>query len=213
MQEDLESLKRLQESRSSLVEEVNGFNTAKYLLVATVRQTESIIRSIGLLYDLETNSSLEYWISQNFSVSHQYLSGFLILRNKKPLIAAINHFRNKYDLVLIEGAGRQHPRKFGLACEIGVDLNIPVIGIIKHSLWGDIDFNNPIRYSKFSVFPVFDGDDKIAYFVKKEDNKKGIFISVGNKISLTSALEIILPTLIFKVPEPLRLAKSLLKTN
>ncbi|MFX0084931.1 MAG: endonuclease V [Candidatus Hodarchaeota archaeon] len=212
MSPDLESLKRFQERQSSLVEEIDSFGSAKYLLTVTVHQTESFIRSIGLLYDLYTNSNLEYWISEKFPILYPYLPGFLILRNKKPLIAAITYFRNKFDLTLIEGAGRQHPRKFGLACEIGVDQNIPVIGVIKRSLWGDIDFNNPINYSLYTAFPVFDGDDKIAYFVKKAGNKKGIFISVGNKISLTSALEIILPTLFFRLPEPIRLAKALLKT-
>ncbi len=139
------------------------------------------------------------------------MPGFLILRNKEPINAAINYFRNKFDLTLVEGAGRQHPRKFGLACEIGVEQNIPVIGVIKRSLWGNIDFNIPIDYSRYTAFPVFDGEDKIAFFVKKIDNKNGIFISVGNKISLASALEIILPTLFFRLPEPLRLAKALLK--
>ncbi len=70
MHQDLESLKRFQERRSSLVEEIDSFESAKYLLVVTVHQTKSIIRSIGLLYDLHTNSMIEYWISRNFPVLH-----------------------------------------------------------------------------------------------------------------------------------------------
>ncbi len=62
-------------------------------------------------------------------------------------------------------------------------------------------------------FPVYDGDDKIAYFVRKSNNKRGIFISVGNNISLDSALKIMIPTLIYRIPNPLRLAKTLLKES
>ena len=85
MQQDLESLRQHQERQSLLVEEINGFNTVRYLLVVAVHQTEFLMRSIGLIYDLNTNINLEYWISKKYPVSHQYLSGFLFLRNNKEL--------------------------------------------------------------------------------------------------------------------------------
>ena len=213
MQNNLETLIIKQKMSSSLINEINSFTQAKVLLVTATKQINKILFSIGLLYDLDNNTYKEHWISGAFPVSHKYIPGFLSLRRKLPVVAAINHFTNKFDVVMIEGAGRQHPRKYGLACEIGVEENIPVIGIITHSLWGEIDYRNSTEYSDCTSFPVYDGDDKIAYFVRKKKNKRGIFVSVGNNISLNSALKIIISILIYRIPEPLRLAKNLLKKS
>lgn len=202
-----------QKRQSSLVSEMDVYIKVEYILAITFSQIESSIRSIGLLYNLKTQSSINHWISETFPVYHKYVPSFLILRRKKPATAVINHYRNKFDIVMIEGAGRQHPRKFGLACEIGVAQNIPIIGIIKRSLWGNIDYRFPTEYSHYTTFPVYDGDDKIAYFIKKKENKKGIFISIGNNISLDSALKIVVPMLNYRIPEPMRLANTLLKTS
>jgi deoxyribonuclease V len=211
MQNNLETLIEKQNMGSSLVNEKNSFTNAKVLLVTATKQINKSIFAIGLLYDLNTNTHKEHWVSGPFPVSQKYLPGLLSLRRKKPVIASINHYEKKFDVVMIEGAGRQHPRKYGLACEIGVEENIPVLGIVKHSLWGEIDYRDFTVFSDYKSFPVYDGDDKIAYFVRKNNNKRGIFISVGNNISLDSALKIIIPILIYRIPEPLRLIKTLLK--
>ncbi len=131
MQNDLETLIEKQKMGSSLVNEKNSFTQAKVLLVTATKQINKSIFSIGLLYDLNTNTHKEHWISKVFPVSHKYMPGFISLRRKKAVVAAINHYEKKFDVVMIEGAGRQHPRKYGLACEIGVEENIPVLGIIK----------------------------------------------------------------------------------
>lgn len=211
MQNNLETLIAKQKMGSSLVNEKNSFTQAKILLVTATKQINKSIFSIGLLYDLDTNTYKEHWISAAFPVSHKYIPSFLSLRRKIPVVAAVNHYEKKFDVVMLEGAGRQHPRKYGLACEIGVEVNISVLGIVKHSLWGEIDYSDFTVFSDYKSFPVYDGDDKIAYFVRKNNNKNGIFISVGNNISLDSALKIIIPILIYRIPEPLRLTKTLLK--
>lgn len=213
MQNNLETLIIKQKMGSSLVNEKNSFTQAKVLLVTATKQINKFIFSIGLLYDLDTNTYKEHWISGAFPVSHKYIPGFLSLQRKIPVIAAINYYENKFDVVMIEGAGRQHPRKYGLACEIGVEENIPVLGIIKHSLWGEINYSDFTEFSDYLSFPVYGGDNKIAYFVRKKNNKRGIFISVGNNITLDSALKILIPILIYRIPEPLRLAKNLLKKS
>ncbi|MHA2307309.1 MAG: endonuclease V, partial [Candidatus Hodarchaeales archaeon] len=184
---DKENLLKLQIRHSSLVSEIDDYSESECILAITVKQINSKLRSIGLLYNSRIRLRINYWISETFPAYHEYEPGFLSLRRKKPVVAAINHFKNKFDVVMIEGAGRQHPRKYGLACEIGVEENIPVIGIIKHPLWGEIDYSNSTEFSDCKSFPVYDGDDRIAYFVRKNNNKSGIFVSVGNNITLDSA--------------------------
>jgi deoxyribonuclease V len=116
---------------------------------------------------------------------------------------------------MVEGAGRQHPRRYGLACDLGVDLDIPTIGVTKSPLFGNIDFSQPFDRgrSTFDLFPVLNRNDVIAYFIRKLGNKKGIYVSIGHKISLITAIDITLPLLVRRLPEPLHLIKILLKNS
>lgn len=116
---------------------------------------------------------------------------------------------------MVEGAGKHHPRYFGLACELGLDLDIPTVGITQKSLVGEIIFSQPLEKKDYDndIYPVLYEENLIAYFIKKRSNKRGIFLSIGHKVTLLTAVNIIMPLLIFKLPEPLRLVKMLLKKS
>ncbi|MHA2247713.1 MAG: endonuclease V [Candidatus Hodarchaeales archaeon] len=205
-------MERTQIKRASLVEEKDYFNNPKTLLAVAVSQKRQKIMGGSILYDLESHNQIDSWLGEMIHAPHRYISTLLSLRNKQPLLQVINQSR-EFDLLMVEGAGKQHPRHFGLACELGVDLNVPTIGITQRSLFGEIDFSHPLEKKEYdyNIYPVFEEKHLIAYFIKKQSNKQGIFLSIGHKISLQTALETILPLLIFKLPEPLRLVKSLLK--
>lgn len=211
---NLDQLKRLQVIRASLVEEEDYIKKTKTLLAIAVLQKNQEIRAGGVLYDLKSNTQLDSQLGEFITASSPYVSSFLSLRNKQPILQVISKFHN-FDLLMVEGAGRQHPRRFGLACELGVDLDIPTIGITQKSLFGKIDFSQSLDKGEpdYHFFPVFDKNDIIAYFIKKRKNKKGLFLSIGHKISLHTAVEIVLPLLVYKFPEPLRLVKTLLRKS
>ncbi len=200
--------------RSSLVIEKDFINHPKTLIAVAVHQKEREIVGGGILYDLESHNQIDFWLGEKTPVSYPYISFFLSLRNKQPLLKVIEHFQG-FDLLMVEGAGKQHPRYFGLACELGVDLDIPTIGITQRSLFGEIDFFHPIdnKECDYEIFPVVNEKLLIAYFIRKKSNKQGIFLSIGHKISLQTAVSTVLPLLIYKLPEPLRLVKSLLKES
>lgn len=182
------------------------------MLAIAVHQKKQKLRAGGILYEVESHQQSDYWLGEFISAPYPYMSTFLSLRNKQPLLEVIDHFPD-FDLLLIEGAGKQHPRYFGLACDIGVELDIPTIGITQSSLWGEIDFSHSHDKKGFNynIFPVFDEKFLIAYFIRKIENKRGIFLSVGHKMSLETSLDIILALLVYRLPEPLRLIKRLLK--
>ncbi|MFX1506955.1 MAG: endonuclease V [Promethearchaeota archaeon] len=209
-----DQLRRLQAERASLVKIKDYIKEPKILLAVTVLQKNQELRAGGILYDLESRLQLGALLGDLIPISSPYVSGFLSLRNKQPMLQIVTQF-HRFDLLMVEGAGRQHPRHYGLACDLGVELNIPTIGITKSSLFGNIDFSQPCNKGRpsFDLFPVFDGNDIIAYFIRKKGNKKGIFLSVGHKISLETAIDITLPLLIYKLPEPLRLVKMLLRKS
>ncbi|UCG03888.1 MAG: endonuclease V [Candidatus Heimdallarchaeota archaeon] len=210
----LEQLKLLQIKRASLVKEKDYVKNPETLLAVSVLQIQQKIRAGGILFDLKSRSQLDSQVGKLTTTSSPYISSFLSLRNKQPLLQIIRKFSN-FDVLMVEGAGKQHPRHYGLACELGVDLDIPTIGITKSSLYGITDFSQPhdLGEPNFDFFPVFDEDYLIAYFIKKITNKQGIFLSVGHKISLQTAVDIVLPFIVYKLPEPLRLVKILLKRS
>jgi deoxyribonuclease V len=130
-------------------------------------------------------------------VRHPYISGLFILRESKPILTTLKSLKYHFDLLLIDGHGLLHPRKCGLASYIGVLIDKPTIGVAKSLLCGSIMEDQSIEY-----------DGTVLGFTIKKEGKKQIYVSVGHKISLTTAIQII-KRLIKKeewVPEPLRIA-------
>ena len=130
-------------------------------------------------------------------VRHPYISGLFILRESKPILTTLKSLKDHFDLLLIDGHGLLHPRKCGLASYIGVLIDKPTIGVAKSLLCGSIMEDQSVQY-----------DGTVLGFTIKKEGKKQIYVSVGHKISLTTAIQII-KRLIKKeewVPEPLRIA-------
>ncbi|MDQ3719026.1 MAG: endonuclease V, partial [Thermoproteota archaeon] len=130
-------------------------------------------------------------------VKHPYIPGLFILRESEPILTTLKLLKNHYDLLLIDGHGILHPRKCGLASYIGVLIDKPTIGVAKSILCGSVMEDQFVRY-----------DGTVLGFTIKKEGKKQIYVSVGHKISLTTAIHII-KRLIKKeewVPEPLRIA-------
>lgn len=130
-------------------------------------------------------------------VRHPYISGLFILRESKPILTTLKSLKNHFDLLLIDGHGLLHPRKCGLASYIGVLIDKPTIGVAKSLLCGSIMEDQSIEY-----------DGTVLGFTIKKEGKKQIYVSVGHKISLTTAIQIIKKITKKEewIPEPLRIA-------
>jgi deoxyribonuclease V len=130
-------------------------------------------------------------------VRHPYISGLFILRESIPILTTLKSLKNHFDLLLIDGHGLLHPRKCGLATYIGVLIDKPTIGVAKSLLCGSIMEDQSVEY-----------DGTVLGFTIKKEGKKQIYVSVGHKISLTTAIQIIKKITKKEewVPEPLRIA-------
>lgn len=130
-------------------------------------------------------------------VKYSYIPGLFMLREARPLLITLRLLKNKFDLVLIDGHGILHPRKCGLASYIGIMIDKPTIGVAKTLLCGSIMENDYVEYNK-----------TILGYKISNDNKKNIYVSVGHKISLETAIDIIkkLTKKTEFIPEPLRIA-------
>ena len=120
-------------------------------------------------------------------VEYPYVPGLLMLREAEPIFYTLKLLKNSYDLLLIDGHGRLHPRRCGLACYIGVSLDKPTIGVAKSRLCGTV---------RPDGFVELDGEI-LGYAISKK-----LYISVGHRVTLKTAITLVKELGI----EPLRLA-------
>lgn len=129
------------------------------------------------------------------AVKQPYIPGLFVLREAGPALRTLKKLK-RYDLLLVDGHGRLHPRRCGLACYLGVVLDKPAIGVAKSLLCGTATDGNV----------ELDGEVLGAVI----EGRKNLYVSIGHKISLESAV----PTLRSltkkgeRLPEPLRLADA-----
>lgn len=111
------------------------------------------------------------------------------------------------DLVICDGQGLAHPRKFGLACHLGVLFDIPTIGCAKTQLIGD---SEPPSLDRGSSSPIILDGEVIGRSLRTQTNIKPVFVSIGNRISLDDACDCVLKTTPkYRLPETTRQADQL----
>ncbi len=162
-----------------------------------VSYQENLAFCSAIILDIENLNIVES-IRISKKVSHPYIPGVFMLRESDPILNVLNKLKTDFDLLLIDGHGRLHPRFCGLACYIGIKINKPTIGVAKKLLCGNVKSNSKIEY-----------DGKILGFELK-NKKKRIYVSIGHKISLNSAVSFVKRLILQDkwYPEPLRLADS-----
>ena len=144
-------------------------------------------------------------------ITMPYVPGFLSFREEPAIVAAFKKLKIKPDMILFDGQGIAHPRRAGLACALGVTLDLPAIGCAKTKLVGE--YTNPEKV-KGSASPLFFNKAIIGYVLRTRDNTNPIFVSPGHKVSIETAKQIALACCIkYRLPEPLRFAHTFSKLN
>jgi len=114
-----------------------------------------------------------------------YVPGFLSFRELPPLLEAFARLARRPDLVLCDGQGQAHPRRFGLACHLGVLLDVPTIGVAKSRLLGEASPPGP-RKGDWS--PLYEGGELLGCVLRTRERVKPVWVSPGHRIDLDSAL-------------------------
>jgi deoxyribonuclease V len=103
------------------------------------------------------------------------------------------------DLLLCDGQGIAHPRRFGIACHLGVLTNIPSIGVAKSLLVGN---HGPVAEDKAAWQPLYDKGETIGAALRTRPKTKPLYISPGHRISLETAIAYVLHcTTKYRLPE------------
>jgi deoxyribonuclease V len=140
-------------------------------------------------------------------VRYPYIPGLLSFREAPAILRALEHLPAAPDLLLVDGQGRAHPRRFGIACHLGVLLDRPTIGCAKSRLVGAYT-EPPPQLGAWT--PLRDGDEVIGAVVRTRPGARPLFVSVGHRVSLETAVALVLACCRgHRLPEPVRLADAL----
>ncbi|MEZ0345936.1 MAG: endonuclease V [Infirmifilum sp.] len=155
----------------------------------------------AVVIDATTFSPVEASVVET-EVRFPYIPTFLAFRETWPAFKALQALKTPFQLVFVDGNGRLHPYKAGFACHLGVIIRKPTIGIAKKLLIGNVEKINE-RLGK-----VIYNNEVLAYAVRLGRSKKYVYVSVGNMITLNTALKL---TMYFtrknaSIPEPIRQA-------
>ncbi len=136
-------------------------------------------------------------------VDFPYIPTFLSFREGPVIVKVFKKLIVTPDVLLVDGAGINHPRKAGIATHIGVALDKPTIGITKKILCGE--GIEPVKVGDAN--PLIYEDRKVGWLLKSSARSRPIVVAPGHRVSLESSISIVKACLRgHKLPEPARLA-------
>jgi deoxyribonuclease V len=133
-----------------------------------------------------------------------YVPGLLSFREIPAVLDALKRLKTSPDLLLCDGQGIAHPRRLGVASHLGVLIDRPSIGVAKSRLIGTHD---EVPNERGAWVPLEDQDEVIGAVLRTRVGVKPIFISIGHRVSLETAVEYVMRcTPRYRLPETTRLA-------
>lgn len=138
-----------------------------------------------------------------------YVPGLFSFRELPALMLALEQLDDKPDLIVCDGQGIAHPRRFGLACHLGLLFDVPTIGCGKTRLLGE---EETIERKRGTTGALRDGEEIVGSVVCTQDGIKPVYVSTGHRVSLQTACEwIVRLSPNFRLPETTRHADQLVK--
>lgn len=165
-----------------------------------------LARAAIVVLEYPSLQPLDYTIARS-PTTFPYVPGFLSFRETPAVIAALAQLRVRPDLLICDGQGIAHPRRFGIACHIGLLADIPSIGCAKSLLVGR---HAPVPDERGAYVPLIHQREQIGVALRTRPGTKPVFISAGHRISLPTAIEYVMScTTKYRLPETTRAADGL----
>ena len=137
-------------------------------------------------------------------VEFPYIPGLLSFRELPMIAETFRKIKHKPDAVIIDGHGRAHPRRFGIACHAGIMLGLPTIGCAKSLLVGEHAVPGKQRGSNADIMH---RGEIVGSALRTKDGVSPVYVSVGHLIDLQTARQLVLDTVLnARIPEPVRAA-------
>ncbi|HEY0457754.1 MAG TPA: deoxyribonuclease V [Pyrinomonadaceae bacterium] len=175
------------------------------------------VAGIDLGYDVKTNLSRAVVVVLKFPeleliesaeaimpIQFPYVPGLLSFRETPVAIKALEKLGTAPDLILCDGQGIAHPRRFGIACHIGLITNVPSVGVAKSLLVGKY---GALGETRGSFAPLVYRNEQVGVVLRTKDKVQPLYVSVGHLISLETAIQYVLECAPkYRLPETTRLA-------
>ena len=136
-----------------------------------------------------------------------YVPGLLSFREAPAILAALEQLKTLPDLLVCDGQGLAHPRRFGLACHLGLLCDLPSIGVAKSRLIGQHSLPGEQRGD---WQPLMDSGEVIGAVLRTRSGARPVYVSIGHRCSLETAIKLtLLCTPKYRLPETTRHAHHL----
>jgi len=209
---ELEAQKLQQELAAKVIKE-DQFDEIKLIAgvdVAYSSGSEQLMAAVVIL-EASTLEPIETATAKAHA-QHPYIPGLFSFRELPPLINALEKLCHTPDLIFCDGQGYAHPRRFGLACHLGVLFDVPTIGCSKSRLIGEYPQPDIPRGARAPLVDTTTGE-VIGSALRTQSGIKPIFVSIGHRISLMSACEWTLQlSPKYRLPETIRQADHAVRT-
>ena len=123
------------------------------------------------------------------ALTFPYISGLLSFRELPPLVAAWERLATRPDVLVFDGNGYAHPRRFGLACHGGLLFDVPSIGCAKTRLVGT---HPPLADDAGATVPLEHRGELVGMVVRLRARANPLYVSAGHRMDLDTAVRIVL---------------------
>jgi deoxyribonuclease V len=198
----------IQRRLAALVNQVRLAGETRFVagLDAAFSRDDRRCLAAAVVWDMHERMIVEQQTAER-PLTFPYVPGLLSFREGPAVLAALRKLRTAPDVLIYDGHGFAHPRRFGIACHIGVIINRPTIGCAKSRLIG---WHREPRSQRGAVAPLLDDREVIGSVLRTQDGVRPVFVSVGHLINLRDAQRIVLACANrYRLPEPIRLADQL----
>ena len=153
------------------------------------KHSDRIAGAIVLL-DADTKAVLDV-ATHIMKAGFPYIPGLFSFREMPPLLEAYQKLRLRPDVIICDGHGLAHPRRFGLACHLGVELDVPTIGCGKIRLIGRYESLAPERGMTAPLLDELSGE-VLGLALRTQVGINPLFVSLGHRVSLETAAQLVL---------------------
>jgi deoxyribonuclease V len=168
-----------------------------------VSYAENVASACAVVMDVESNVTIQTE-QKTLDCAAPYIPGYFFLREGPVLIELLRNL-DETGPILVDGNGILHPRRLGLASHLGVHLDLQTIGVAKKLLLGEM------QRRQGNAASILDGSERIGKALWLSGRKKPVYVSVGHRISLSTAVEIVQHSSTSGYPEPLKRAHHISK--
>ena len=161
----------------------------------------------AVLWDREEEEEIAS-VSAEAELDFPYVPGLLSFREAPAILNALEKLPRVPDLLMCDGHGIAHPRRFGLASHLGLLCDLPSVGCAKSRLVGEPD--GELGQERGARVRLRDKGEIIAVILRTRRAVKPVFVSVGHKIDIDAAVDLVLASAVrYRLPEPTRRADRL----